>query len=119
MRLLNEVLLNAGDASVNFQTPHGLVAYVFGYNIQLIIAGTPVGVVSLQGSSDPVPEANFKVPSFTVANWTDIAGSSQNVTGAGTLDYNMADSYYNWVRVIYTSTSGTGTITVRLNTKGF
>jgi hypothetical protein len=119
MRLLNEVLLNAGDASVNITSMHGLVAHVFGYNIQIIMTGTAAGSVKLQGSSDPVPDSNFNVANFPVTNWTDIERSTYPINGVGTLDFNVADSYYNWVRVVYTAASGTGTMTIRLNTKGF
>jgi len=119
MRLSNELILNAGDASGDLTSTQGLVAHVFGYSIQIVITGTPEGDIKLQGSSDPVPDASFKVSTFPVANWTDIECSTKTITGAGTLTYDVADVFYNWVRVIYTATSGIGTLTMRLNTKGF
>lgn len=119
MRLSNELLLDSGDASGDLTSTQGLVAHVFGYSIQMVITGNIEGTVKLQGSSDPVPDANFKVATFPVANWTDIDCSSKLITGAGTLVYDVADVFYNWVRVVYTATSGTGTLTIRLNTKGF
>jgi hypothetical protein len=119
MRLLNEILLQDGDASVDLTSEHGLLAHVLGYSIQAVITGTANGTIKLQGSNDPVPDANFQVRQYPVVNWEDIADSTQAVTGAGTVFYNVADVFYNWVRVIYTSSSGTGTITIRLNTKGY
>lgn len=119
MRVLQEILLNAGDASGDLTSEHGLLAHAFGYSIQVVITGSAAGSISLQGSSDPVPNSNFNVRTFPVANWTDIADSLEAVTGAGTVMYNVANASYNWVRVIYTSASGTGTMTIRLNTKGF
>lgn len=119
MRLLNEKLADSQDASTSFNSTQGLLASVFGYDIQAVITGTVTGTMKLQGSCDPVPDANFKVATFPVINWTDIASSSASVTGAGIVNYNVAESFYNWVRVVYTAASGTGTITVTLNTKGF
>lgn len=119
MRLLNEILLSAGDASGNLTSNHGLLAGALGYSIQAIITGSPVGSLKLQGSNDPVPNSSFLVPTYTVTNWTDIADSTEAVTGAGTIMYNVEGVYYNWVRAVYTSTSGTGTLTIQFNSKGF
>lgn len=119
MRILNEILLNAGDASGDLTSNHGLLAHVFGYSIQAVITGSAAGTLKLQGSSDPVPDSNFNVVSYPVSNWTDIVNSSEPVTGAGTVIYNVEGVFYNWVRVVYTSSSGTGTMTIRFNSKGF
>lgn len=121
MRLLNQVLINAGDASGNLTSPAGLLAHVFGFSIQVTITGTATGTLTLEGSSDPVPDANFPgTPVWTPTHWTLIADSSEPVTGAGSVmyDFNQTPGF-NWVRVVYTSASGTGTMTIRLNTKGF
>lgn len=120
MRLLNKLLLQNQDASVSFNSPAGLLAHVFGFSIQAIITGTAAGTMKLQGSNDPVPDSDFpSTPVWTPTNWTDVANSSEPVTGAGTLmyDFNQCPGY-NWVRVVYTSSSGTGTISLRFNTKG-
>lgn len=119
MRILNEKLLNAVDASVSQNSAHGLLASAFGYSLQAVITGTATGTLKLQGSNDPVPDASFLVPTFTVSNWTDILDSTQSVTGAGTLLYNVEGVFYNWVRAVYTASSGTGTITIIFNSKGF
>lgn len=117
MRLLNELLSNSQDASVSFNSNYGLLAHVFSFSIQCVITGTAAGTLKLQGSADPVPDARF-TPAVPT-NWTDIADSSEPVTGAGTVMYNYRECPgFNWVRVVYTSSSGTGTMTIRLNTKG-
>ena len=129
MRILNELLLGTksssgvvtgADASVSQTSAHGLLAHMIGFSIQAIITGTAIGSLKLQGSSDPVPDSNFPASgNWNVSNWTDIADSSEPVTGAGTIEYNVKSVYYNWVRVVYTSSSGTGTMVIRFNTKGF
>lgn len=119
MRILHEILLPSSDASISETSLPGLLAHAWGYSVQVILTGAPVGTLKLQGSSDPVPDANFSAANYAVVNWTDVANSSQAVTGAGTVAYDVVKSAYNWVRVVYTAASGSGTITVQFVTKGF
>lgn len=77
-----------------------------GYAIQAYWSGTAVGSLKLQVSNDNV-------------NWTDYAGSTVAVTsGPGNAIWLEADAMYDKVRVVYTSTSGTGNLTVQINGKG-
>ena len=119
MRVLHEILLPSSDASITEISLPGLLAHVWGYSVQAIFTGTPVGSIRLQGSSDPAPDANFSAANYPVVNWTDIANSTQVVSGAGTVAYDVVKTGYNWVRAIYTASSGTGTVTIQFVTKGF
>lgn len=120
MRVVNEVIFNALDGSVNQTSVPLIVDHSWGYAIQLVITGTVAGTVKLQGSCDPGPNANFQAANDTQAvNWTDIANSSLPITGAGTLTYDVVKTAYPFVRVVYTASSGTGTISARFNAKGF
>lgn len=128
MRIINELILGTksssgvitgADASVDQTSLHGLLAHMIGFSIQAVITGTAAGTIKLQGSSDPVPDARFDAATFPVSNWQDILDSSEPVTGAGVVDYNVQGTFYNWVRVVYTASSGTGTIAVTFNAKGF
>lgn len=121
MRSLNEVILNAGNASGNLVSDGVSLEYQLGFSMQAVITGAPIGTLSLQGSND----SGFNGPGGgpvhgqNVVNWTDISNSSQPVTGAGTASVNFQGVFYKWVRMIYIATSGAGTITIRCNTKGF
>lgn len=64
-----------------------------------------VGTISLQGSLDPVSSP------ASVSNWSDISGSSVAVSGANSTLWNVSDAHYTWVRIKFTFTSGTGTMT--------
>lgn len=64
-----------------------------------------VGSVALQGSLDPVTTP------ASVSNWSDISGSSVAVSGANSTLWNVSDAHYTWVRIKFTFTSGTGTMT--------
>lgn len=111
----NNVIFNALDASVSQTSPASSVKEVMGWAAQFSFTGTPVGTMKVQVSCDPGSKSPFD-GQFS-ANWTDMAGSTQNVTGAGTVLYNVNWAYYSWVRYIYTAASGTGTISGRVNVK--
>lgn len=103
-------------------TSNGFSLYqIFGYSIQVVFTGTPTGTFKLQASSDPVPQADplYPVP----IHWTDITDSPYSVTAAGDYMWNVSDVQYNYVRLVYTDTSGgtsTAVITsARINAKGF
>lgn len=118
MRILNETLLTAGDASGSLTSGPLLLAYAFGYAVQGTFTGTPAGTFLLQGSNDPVPNAQFVETAPT--NWSVIAGSSTAISTSGTVLINAQGTYYNWVRAVFTATGGSaGTLTVIGNTKGF
>jgi hypothetical protein len=120
MRVVNEIILQPSDASVNQTSLPAVTDHSWGYAVQVIVTGTAAGTVKLQGSCDPGPNANFQAANdTTVINWTDIANSSQPVTGAGTVTYDVVKTAYPWVRVVYTASSGTGTIAAHFNAKGF
>ena len=90
---------------------------IFGYAIQIFFAGTPTGTFKLQSSCDANSGNIFPT------NWTDISNSSFSVSAAGNVEWNVADSFYNWVRVVYTDgSSGNSTATITTSTcniKGF
>lgn len=119
MRSLNEPILTAGDASGNLTSDPVPLEYQYGISIQAVITGTAAGTLNLQGSNDfgNVPPGGPD-RGQGVTNWTDIAGSSAPVTGAGTVTWNFQGVYYKWIRMVYTASSGTGTMSARANTKG-
>lgn len=125
MKDLNEEVLGAGvgsgnNASVNQQSIGIDLNYRYGVSIQVVITGNPIGTLSLQGSND-YGTRNPNLPDIGqgVVNWTDIDRSAIAVTGSGTAAWNFQGSFYKWVRMIYTATSGSGTLTARANSKGF
>ena len=120
MRILNQTLLSGGSMATSINSGPLLLAYAFGYSIQFEYTGSPVGTVTLQGSNDPVPNAKFPQSDFNPTNWTTIQGTTITVPTTDGLTGKLNDSgvYYNWVRLVYTATSGTGSLTVVGNTKG-
>ena len=113
--------------NANINGPAMQLENSYGYSIQLVITGTPTGTFKLQGSCDPVPAPSQMfgangVVTYTPTNWTDIANTSDAVSAAGSLLYNLEGTFYNYVRVVYTdgsSGSSTAVLTVStFNSKG-
>lgn len=119
MRVVNEVILSAGDASGDLNSSALYLDQMFGFAMAAVITGAPVGSLKLQGSVAYGPRSNaLTADGTTIPDWNDISGSTQAVTGAGEVTWNFNGTFYKWVRVVYTSTSGTGAITVTANAKG-
>lgn len=120
MRVVHETIIPAGtDVTTSPNSLPALLAHAWGCSIQAIFTGSPVGTVKLQGSSDVAPDANFSAANFSVINWTDISGSSQSISSAGNVAWDISRTGFSWIRVVYTSSSGAGTITAQIFTKGF
>jgi Flp pilus assembly protein TadG len=101
--ILSNVAMNANSNSAPLELYH-----MYGFCIQVVITNIPNGTLKLQASADPFNNQG------TVTNWTDISGSTISVTTAGTQMWNVFDAMYNWVRIVYTDSSG-GTSTAIMN----
>ena len=126
MRINNENLLTLDGVTTipNIATSQNLKATYIGHaalaSVQLVLTGAPVGVIKVQASCDVgSPNSSSEAQqSANVSNWSD-TGLSVAVSAAGTFFINIVDPGYYWIRVVYTATSGTGTISsARLNVKG-
>ena len=92
---------------------------VFTFAIQVVFTGTPTGSFKLQCSCDNISQkGGATLPLYAPVNWTDIAGSPQSVTSGGSVVWNVSDIGYNYVRVVYTDTSG-GTSTAVITSSLF
>lgn len=122
MRIANENLLSETlpDMVGSFNLRAAWLGHICNYSIQLVFTGSPVGAFKLQGSDDPGgPNNTSGSQDANVTNWTDITSSSQAISAAGNIMWDVSNAGYNFVRVVYTVTSGTGTLTsARINVKG-
>lgn len=88
-------------------------------SMQAYYTGSPVGTLKVQVSTDNVPVGLGSDPASNVTHWTDYTGSSVAISAAGNELYNMSFIGYRWARLIYTKTSGTGSISAVLTGKGY
>ena len=74
--------------------------------VQATFTGSPVGEIKLQASNHPA-----------VLGYTDITTSITAISGAGSYMVNSDLPAYSYVRLVYTHTSGTGTLNSFINAK--
>lgn len=116
MRFDNTLVIAAGDVAINNTSSPITLESLYGFSVQAVFTGSPVGELKLQGSCDPgKPTANSY--GTDVVNWNDIS-SPVAISASGNTIFNLDAQFYKWLRVVYTATSGTGTINVRFNGKG-
>lgn len=122
MRIANESMIPSGpvDMATSFQLRAVWLGHICNFAIQLVFTGSPVGTYKLQCSNDPgMPDGGMTPQASNVTNWTDIADSDQDISASGNIVWNVENAGYTWVRVSYTATSGTGSLTsARANVKG-
>lgn len=97
------------------------VDQIYGFAIQAFWTGTPTGTLKLQASCDSPPKQTqvSNGGPDAVTNWSDIADSSYSIAGdAGNYMWNFNGSFYNYVRLVYTNASGTGSLSAEICVKG-
>lgn len=127
MRIANEdLLLVDGVRSVknmasSFTIRPLYLGHICNFAVQLVFTGSPVGSFKLQCSNDPGrPFLPGESAAYAdVVNWTDISGSTQAISAAGNHTWQVENAGYLWLRVVYTATSGSGSLDIaRANVKG-
>lgn len=112
IHVLNESIVTAGNMNADITSIAKNIDESVSYSVQAVFTGSPVGSIELQGSND-VETSSANPPS----NWTTITDSITAVTEAGSYLINVEFPAYSWVRLVYTFTSGTGTLNARINAK--
>lgn len=105
---------NSGSMSGNTVSQPICLEQVLGYSPQVTWTGSPVGQISLQYSDD-IGLVNGTVP---ITNWVTDTNSTQNTASWTGFVWDVRVSMYKWVRVSYVRSSGTGTLTGIITTKG-
>lgn len=116
MRVKNEDLLSLSgpvDLTSSANLRAVWLGHIVNYSIQLVFTGTPGGNFKLQCSNDPgrIDSEAISNQASDVSNWTDVADSALVVSAAGNVVWDVQNVGYNWVRVVWTATSGSGSLT--------
>lgn len=118
MRERNFKIFTDGDMSGHITGAAICIRRIQGWAAQFYWTGDSIGVASFEVSCDP--SYNQNGTSFVPTNFTPYGGSSKTVADvtvkSDTWNVNLAN--YNWIRFIYTRTSGTGVLNGRINIKG-
>lgn len=103
--LFNYKIITNGDMSTSLTSSEVDMSKCDGYAIYAKWTGSPIGTIKLSVSIDDI-------------NFVDLSGSETEVSGAGDAMWEVATAFYDKVRVVFTRTSGTGTLNVQCNGKG-
>lgn len=103
--VLSTQLFDDTSLAASFDSAAILVHRFNGFNLQLVFTGTPVGTFKLMCCND----MTYDAATAATKTWDDIPDSSQAVSAAGSHTWIVSDRY-KWVKVVYTRSSGTGTV---------
>lgn len=126
MRTVNKVLSTNQAMNVTSNSQYQPLRNIYTYAMQAVVTGTPTGNIKLQASCDPETNdtqynATNLPPAQGPTNWADVTGSTFTLSASGVTIWNVDFVGYNYVRVVYTDTSGgtsTATMTITFNGKG-
>lgn len=110
----DQTLATNVSLAVNYTGPWIPLIRNVSYSFQAVWTGSPVGNFSLQSSDDSA--ANIAVTPTNPTNVLLANGTYTSAAGGAAGDLTIAYQGagpvpYNWVRFLYTATSGTGTMT--------
>lgn len=119
MKFTEKQIVTSGDMSAATVNSIGInLQQLSTWCIQAVFTGSPSGTFKIQVSCDMVVVGTGADPASNVVNWTDYTGSSQVISAAGNFLWDTSDAGYQWVRLVYTKTSGTGSLNAVFNGKG-
>lgn len=114
MKIHNQALeLDGTDMQATITSEPLYLGSIINCSFQIVYTGTPNGNFKLQASNDIVDSIK-DVSSSDIVNWTDITGTTVNITSAGSHLYELEAIGYQWIRVVWTDSSSgdPSTITV-------
>jgi hypothetical protein len=104
-------LLTNESMGASFESDPLSVLYFRGYSITCTWTGAPAGTLSISVSND-----TSDVPDELV-NWEPLDDSEVAISAAGQHVYNIRYVYYNKIKIVYTRTSGTGSMSSKYTGK--
>lgn len=120
MRVENKSIVTNGDMSSDIISLSVSLDHFWLGAVQCVWTGTPTGNLFIEHSCDPGTPGNMLQPDFGVTNWTLFTGSTVATGGAaGMAVINCNYMGAKWLRLHYTKSSGTGTLNVISNFKGY
>lgn len=96
------------------------ISYKDSYAIELVWTGTPTGIFAVQGSVDYNPGLPQSAGTANAGNWVnipvvDVNNATPTAAGAaGVSLINMNQLAFPWIRVKYTNSAGSGSLTATI-----
>lgn len=111
MRPLDDLNIDAQDASLDTDGDLIDASQLFAASGQAVLSGAAAGTFVLQASNDIPPSSQAVNSGFTPTNWINIPSATVNTTAAGSYLIPKTDICYRWIRSSFTYT-GTGVQTI-------
>lgn len=126
MRIANDSLKVGGleapfSMGSSFVSEGFFLGHIAYFSASAVFTGTPNGSLRLEVSNDKGVEDknNGGWSDAGISNWTVDTDSIFTITAAGDVTWNVQNCGYRWVRVRWTQSSSTGSMTsLRVNAKG-
>lgn len=103
--LYNYKIIDSQSMATSLTSSAADMSNLDGYAIFAQWTGSPVGTIKLKVSVDSI-------------TYVDLSGSETVVNGAGDALWEVPIAFYDKVQVVFTRTSGTGTLNAQINGKG-
>lgn len=114
MRPLNYEVFHAVSGATSLNGHSIPSQQVVAISMQAVVTGSLMGTFKFQASNDNVYSPNEPT------HWSDITDASIEVSSAGTYCIPFTEICYQYVRVVWVRSSGTGNLTtVRIKTVGY
>lgn len=111
MRYYNDPIMSATVAASGTTNGTALVVQLARFvSAQAVVTSTANGTLKIQVSNDD---------GVSPTNWSDLTGATVSIAGAGSYLIPAQNMSYQWLRVVYTASSGSGTIVVNAHMVGF
>lgn len=100
-------LLESQAMTASFNSSEVDVSQFVGFSIQCVYTGSPNGSLKIQVSNDQEDPTN----------WDDLDNSTVTITTSGSETYIVGEVFYNFIRLVYTFSSGSGTFNAKFVAK--
>lgn len=113
----NELILAAVDATSNRTSGFTDLVDLTTYAIEVVFtggAGNLAGTLKLQANLNQTSATD---PTPLSSSWVDITGSTQAITASSNHIWDVVRAGYRFVRAVWTFSSGTGDIEMRIHIK--
>ena len=107
VKLLSQTA-GAGDTTTQIQ----VLEYIFGFSYQIVGTATLTGTLKFYCSNQDVKDTSL------ITDWAYISGADLTLIAGADLMQTFHDTYYKYIKAVFTNTGGAGKVTIYFASKG-